>query len=35
MYKNRKPDGEKTITCGKFDGGTIEYGILKEINKEL
>ena len=22
---------EKTITCGKFDGGKVEYGILKEI----
>ena len=24
-------DEEKTITCGKHEGGVIEYGILKEI----
>ena len=23
-------DDEKTVTCGKFEGGTLEYGILKE-----
>jgi hypothetical protein len=23
-------DEEKTITCGEFDGGVVEYGILKE-----
>ena len=27
----RISDEKKTITCGKFEGGTIEYGILKEI----
>ena len=24
-------DEDKTITCGKFEGGKVEYGILKEI----
>ena len=24
-------DEEKTITCGKLDGGVVEYGILKEV----
>ena len=23
-------DEEKTITCGKFEGGVVEYGILRE-----
>jgi len=25
---------EKTITCGKFEGGEVEYGILKELGVE-
>ena len=25
---------EKTITCGKLEGGTVEYGILKETGLE-
>jgi len=24
-------NSEKTVTCGKFEGGTLEYGILNEI----
>ena len=27
-------DEEKTITCGKFEGGVVEYGILREIGLE-
>lgn len=27
-------DEEKTITCGKFEGGVVEYGILKETGLE-
>ena len=27
-------DEEKTITCGKLEGGTVEYGILKETGLE-
>ena len=27
-------DEEKTITCGKLEGGTVEYGILRETGVE-
>lgn len=27
-------DEEKTITCGKLEGGVVEYGIVKEIGIE-
>jgi hypothetical protein len=30
-WRQTVDDSDKTITCGKFEGGTVEYGILKEI----
>ena len=30
FWRNQVDDSYKTITCGKFEGGEVEYGILKE-----